>query len=178
MYYAGEVASAPGKHCIGVATAENITGPYTPATSPLICDLKSGGAIDPSGFQDPSTKKRYVVYKVDGNSLGNGGDCGNTVEPIVPTPIMLQELEDDGFTPIGDPVQLLDRIDEDGPLVEAPNLIYTDQGQYRYVLFYSSHCWNTPQYSIRYAVSATNVSGPYEYVFLEPNFPLLRLLSA
>lgn len=36
---------------------------------------------------------------------------------------MLQALESDGVTPNGDPVQILDRSDADGPLIEAPDLV-------------------------------------------------------
>jgi beta-xylosidase len=55
-------------------------------------------------------------------------------------------------------VSLLDRIDEDGPLIEAPSLHVSSDGIY--FLFYSSDCFTTPRYDIRYA-TATNVSGPY-----------------
>ena len=27
----------------------------------------------------------WVLWKVDGNSIGHGGECNNQVEPIVPT---------------------------------------------------------------------------------------------
>lgn len=65
----------------------------------------------------------FVVYKVDGNGIGHGGNCNNGIIPIVPTPIMLQELAADGTTPVGDPIQNLDRDDGDSPLVVAPNVI-------------------------------------------------------
>ena len=67
---------------------------------------KIGDAIGPPPFQDSNGK--LYVYKVDGNSIGHGGDCNNGIEPLVPVPIMLQELEDDGATSAGDPVQILD----------------------------------------------------------------------
>jgi hypothetical protein len=38
---------------------------------------------------DPDSGNLYIVYKVDGNSVGKG------------TPILLQQVIDDGFTPIG-----------------------------------------------------------------------------
>jgi len=62
------------------------------------------------------------VYKVDGSSLGGGGPCGNA-NGEYSTPIMLQEMEADGVTPTGNPVQILDRGPYDGPLIEAPALI-------------------------------------------------------
>src|SRR5271163_527026 len=121
MYYAGVPKSAPRHHCIGVATSETITGPYQPLQTPFACPKihTQGGAIDPDGFLDPSTGKRYVTYKVDGNSIGHGGLCKNTRAPIVPTPILLQEVDpSNGITLIGHPKEILNRDDVDGPLIE------------------------------------------------------------
>ncbi|ROW11634.1 hypothetical protein VPNG_05601 [Cytospora leucostoma] len=158
MYYSGQLASNTEHHCIGVATADRITGPWTADDEPMICDIARGGSIDPSGFLDEATGRRYVVYKVDGNSIGKGGDCNNGIEPKQPTPLMLQEVARDGTTRIGSAVQLLDRIDEDGPLVEAPNLIRAGDGSY--VLFFSSHCFTSPAYDVKYATS-NSITGPY-----------------
>lgn len=118
--YAAESPSQ-GTHCVGAATSTSPAGPYTPETSPIQCATSGGGAIDPAGFQD-SDGTRYVVYKVDGNNLGGGGSCGNG-DDSHSTPLMLQALESDGVTPNGDPVQILDRSDADGPLIEAPDLV-------------------------------------------------------
>lgn len=72
---------------------------------------------------------------------------------------MLQEMNvNDWITPVGNPVQILDRAAEDGPLVEAPNIIGTADGHY--VLFYSSHCFTDTAYDVKYAV-ATSITGPY-----------------
>ena len=67
----------------------------------------------------------WVVYKVDGNNLGGGGTCGNGNEEYS-TPIMLQQLESDGITPTGSPIEILDRGSADGPLIEAPDLVLVD----------------------------------------------------
>jgi beta-xylosidase len=88
LYYAATDARQTVQHCVGAATADNILGPYTDQASPIACPLSQGGAIDPSGFTD-ADGTYYVVYKIDGNSIGHGGSCGNTVDPIVPTPHML-----------------------------------------------------------------------------------------
>ena len=135
-------------------------GPYTPSDAPFACpDVHTqGGAIDPDGFLDESTGNRYVVYKVDGNSIGHGGSCGNTVAPIVPTPLMIQQVGSDGITLIGGAVQILDRDDLDGPLIEAPALHRSAEGIY--FLFFSSNCFTTPKYDVSYA-TATNILGPY-----------------
>jgi beta-xylosidase len=160
MYYADSTTFAPQHHCVGVATSTSITGPYTPLDQPFACpDVNAlGGAIDPDGFLDESTGRRYVTYKVDGNSLGHGGACMNSVAPIVPTPILLQEVDTDGITLIGEAVEILDRDNFDGPLIEAPSLHLSDEGIY--FLFFSSNCFTTPLYDTSYA-TATNITGPY-----------------
>lgn len=98
------------------------------------------------------------MYKIDGNSIGNGGSCGNTVAPIVSTPIMLQQLEDDGVTLVGDAIELLDRGDADGPLIEAPDIVRNSAGVY--FLFFSSNCYSTTLYDVSYA-TASSVKGPW-----------------
>lgn len=171
MYFSGQVKASPAHHCIGTATAETILGPYTPSKEPFACDVTVGGSIDPAGFQD-ADGKRYVVYKIDGNSIGRGGLCLNGIAPFVPTPILLQEVGQDGLTKIGDPIQILDREDVDGPLVEAPSLLRTEDGVY--VLFFSSGCFTSPTYNVDYAV-ADSVQGPY---IRSPSGPLVRTNDA
>ncbi|KAJ5274054.1 hypothetical protein N7478_009179 [Penicillium angulare] len=158
MYYSGESKLSIGHHCIGTAISESPTGPYIPSNTPLSCRLNQGGSIDPSGFQD-ADGTRYAVFKVDGNSIGHGGDCNNGIEPLVQTPIMIQKLQADGVTPVGDAVQILDRdtVDNDGPLVEAPSLLL-HQGVY--YLFYSTHCYTDKAYDLRWA-TASSIGGPY-----------------
>lgn len=158
MYYSGEVAQNRAHHCIGTAVSYTPYGPYVAADEPFACDLSIGGAIDPSGFQD-ADGTRYVLYKIDGNSVGHGGSCGNTIAPIAPTPIMLQQVAADGVTKIGDPYPILDRTDEDGPLVEAPSMLLTDTGLY--ILFFSSGCYLESTYNVNYATS-TSVFGPFQ----------------
>ncbi|KAK4171573.1 family 43 putative glycoside hydrolase [Triangularia setosa] len=162
MYYSGQLSGNNSAfHCIGAArSTSSITGPYSPLSQPIACPLDQGGAIDPSGFWDPPTGNRYLVYKVDGNSLGHGGSCGNTVSPQVSTPIILQPVAEDGITFIEEKVMILDRTEEDGPLVEAPDL-YWDEGTGTYVLFYSNHCWSEQGYSVNYATSK-ELSGKYK----------------
>ncbi|KAL2197310.1 glycoside hydrolase family 43 protein [Corynascus similis CBS 632.67] len=183
----------PRFHCIGAATSTTSPlGPYTPLSPddrPLICPSGAGGAIDPAAFADPATGRHYVVYKVDGNAMGSGGECNNGVSPFRRTPIVLQEIEVTtttntngagmGVRLVGDGIELLDRDDEvDGPLVEAPDLLYSpprtaeseggldrEKGEgdcAKYVLFYSNHCWDGPGYSVNYAVAEGNITGPYK----------------
>lgn len=157
MYYTAALANDTSIHCLGAATASNIEGPWAVSDEPWHCDAELGGTIDSSGFED-ADGTRYVVYKIDGNSKGNGGSCDNTVAPIKSTPIMLQKVDADGVTKIGNATQILDRIDSDGPLVEAPNIVKASDGDY--VLFYSSHCFTSTDYNVLYA-TASSVEGPY-----------------
>lgn len=159
LYYSGQLKHWRKHHCVGAAVSEGTdpTGPYKPEKHYLACPRKHGGAIDPSPFKDVDGKL-YVTYKADGNSIGHGGDCHNGKKPLVPVPIMLQEMKGDGVTRVGDPVEILNINKSDGPLVEAPNIIRTDNGTY--YLFFSSHCFTSPKYDVKYAYSKS-LKGPY-----------------
>lgn len=156
LYYSAVDAGNTNQHCVGYATANSVLGPYTAAAASLFCPRSQGGAIDASAYQDVDGTW-YIVYKIDGNAIGNGGSCGNTVAPIVPTPIMIQKMQADGVTPNGSPVQILDRSDADGPLIEAPNLILVNGV---YFVFFSSNCYTSSYYDTSYA-TASSVMGPY-----------------
>lgn len=133
-------------------------GPYQPQDRPLACPRNQGGAIDPSPFRDVDGTL-YVTYKADANSVGHGGDCNNGKKPIVTVPIMLQQLKSDGVTTVGDPVEILTSDKSDGPLIEAPDIIRTEQGMY--FLFFSSHCYTSSAYDIKFAWSQS-LKGPYQ----------------
>ena len=76
LYFSASTVADTSKHCIGAAVSKSVLGPYVPTSdSPLFCPLSQGGAIDASGYSDNG--QRYIVYKVDGNSLGHGGACNN-----------------------------------------------------------------------------------------------------
>lgn len=164
MYYCATSAVYPDSHCIGASISSvGIAGPYVPQNESIACEGAWGGAIDPAAFIDVDTVSNataiYLLYKIDGNSHGQGGECYNTIAPQTSTPLLLQRMADDGVTPIGSPTYLLDReTDEgDGPLVEAPSLVKVDGV---YVLFYSTGCTRNADYDVRVA-TATNVTGPY-----------------
>ncbi|KAI5209665.1 glycoside hydrolase family 43 protein [Aureobasidium subglaciale] len=161
MYYTAALKSNPRFHCLGVASAPTVTGPYTTiGPDPWACPTAQGGAIDPAGYYDPKDNTRWVVYKIDGNAIGRGGSCNNMVKPIVSTPIMLQKVSvDNGFTKIGFPTPLIVNEPADGPYVEAPALTKMADGTY--VLFYSPNCFVTPLYDVSYATSK-NIRGPYK----------------
>ena len=159
MYYSVAVKSHPNLHCLSYATAKTITDPFIDNSSaPFICPLAHGGAIDIAGYTDEGrTVNRYIVYKIDGNAIGHGGACGNTVAPIVPTPIMLQRVGADGVTLLGNPIEILTNTPFDGPYVEAPTLTDMDG---KYVLFFSSKCYTSVGYDVQYAI-ADKITGPY-----------------
>ncbi|KAF7347236.1 Arabinan endo-1,5-alpha-L-arabinosidase [Mycena venus] len=167
LYYSATAAANTAAHCVGAATSKTVRGPYTPINGTIACPISQGGAIDPAGFHHPDGSI-YVVYKIDGNSLGHGGSCNNGVAPIVSTPIMLQKMAANGVTPVGSPVQILDRSAADGPLVEAPSLIFVNNV---FFLFFSSGCYADTSYDLSYA-TATSVTGPYTKAG-PPTAPLL-----
>ncbi|KAM0710258.1 hypothetical protein Q7P35_002620 [Cladosporium inversicolor] len=155
-----ELAPLPGHpvpHCIGAATASSPQGPFQPLPTPIACPISEGGAIDAAAFTDDDSTP-YLLYKVDGNNIGHGGECGNIVQPRVNTPIMLQKLESDGTSPDGAPILILNRTATDGPLVEAPELVRSHEGVY--FLFFSSGCTRNPSYDLKYA-TADKITGPY-----------------
>jgi beta-xylosidase len=159
LHYSGESKVFRRHHCVAVAVSEgkDPLGPYKPEPEPLACHLDDGGAIDSAGFAD-SDGTPYVLYKIDGNSIGNGGDCNNAIDPIMATPIMLQKLKTSQVSTDGGPIQILDREESDGPLVEAPSLVKSKENVY--FLFFSSHCFTSLSYNVNYA-TAESIKGPY-----------------
>lgn len=160
MYFSAATSQDSSKHCVGAATSSTITGPYTPENDPLACPLNQGGAIDADGYKDGDTY--YVLYKIDGNSLDGDGTTH-------PTPIMLQGLNSDAITPNGNAIQLLDRDDNDGPLIEAPSLANVGG---TYYLSFSSNMYDTTNYDVSYA-TASAITGPYNKA-QAPHAPLLQ----
>lgn len=85
MYYSSPWAGKnprpehPTPHCIGaaVSTTNSPAGPYEAEEDALACPTEIGGAIDPEPYSENSTL--WVVYKVDGNNVGNGGECKRSV---------------------------------------------------------------------------------------------------
>lgn len=160
MYYTAKRAST-GVHCLGLAVSSTAKGPYNHISdTPLVCNDAAGGVIDPNGFID-TDGTIYLVYKIDGNTLNSGST-------LHPTPIMLQQLDSKGRTVVGSPIQLLDRSDLDGPLIEAPSLMVRDG---IYYLSFSSNWYNTEKYDTSYGY-ATSVRGPWAKQFA-PYAPLL-----
>lgn len=157
MYYTARRAG--GSHCIGAATSTTAMGPFTPQDQPLICDDANGGVIDPAGYDDGTN--RWIMWKVDGNSLGGATTCqgGAPSGDYRPTPIKIQRMTRDGLTLLDSPKVMLDHegAANDG-VVEAPALVKVPGGDF--VLFYSAHCYSSDDYDVEYAWSST-IDGSY-----------------
>ncbi|KAF4556819.1 Hypothetical protein D9617_1g087010 [Elsinoe fawcettii] len=156
MYFGTTPAEDRSKKCMYTARSRTLRGPYDPDPNSFDCSLSEGGSLDASGFVDEDGT-RYVTWKIDGNALGNGGACLNSVPPLVNTPIVVQQVGEDGTTKIGERTTILNRDDIDGPTVEAPKIIKRDGF---YILFFSNNCFNSPFYTQSYAYSR-NIRGPY-----------------
>jgi hypothetical protein len=122
----------------------------------LSCQLDYGGLINPIGFIDKDGSC-YIIFKVDSNSIRHSRDCNNSITPLVPTLILLQKVEDDGFILIRDAVLILDCSNSSRPLVKAPNLILHSD---IYFLFYSTHCFTDTEYNMHW-VTLRLITDPY-----------------
>lgn len=158
MYYSPALKSNPNIHCVGLARSLNVEGPYNDSsTAPWICPESEGGAIDASGFLD-SDNSRYVLYKIDGPAVNNGGYCASTSNTNVNTPIMIQKTQSDGYTKIGSPVEIWNNQGvADHFQAEAPSLVKSGS---TYFLFYSTGCYTDNSYTTKY-VTSSSILGPY-----------------
>ncbi|OZM72098.1 glycoside hydrolase [Amycolatopsis antarctica] len=154
LMYFSAVSTEIGLMCVGVATADAATGPFTPTgTAPLICDPADNGDIDPQTHLT-TDGTRYLLYKSNG------------ISPGPPSAIWSQGLTADGLALAGPRTELL-RADlpEERAVVEAPAPVRVDGGT---VLFYSADEFLSRGYHTSYAVGP-DLSGPF--VKAEP--PLL-----
>ncbi|CAJ2500064.1 Uu.00g029170.m01.CDS01 [Anthostomella pinea] len=157
MYFAALDKENTENHCIGAATSSSITGPYTPSTTPLDCDRKQAGVMDPAFFRDPGTKKTYLVYK--------------TEIPAEYNSLSIRELSsaDDGSEGLEWPdrsaaTQLV-KVNSpagfsDGNNIEDPFLF---KHKDTYFLLFSTHFTGDGTYNVEYAHSST-VDGDYTRV--------------
>ena len=162
MYYAPALQTNDTIHCIGIARSRHVSGPYNDTTlAPLICPAAAGGAIDAAGFLDDAHNKRYVVYKIDGPAIKDGGYCASPSNPpSYNTSLMLQEVEHDASTPIGGPRVLYNNDGiQDKYNIEAPDIVRGRDGTY--FLLFSSGCTNHNSYTLSYVTSTAGIWGPY-----------------
>lgn len=175
MTYAALSRQQPRKHCLGLATSTNVTGPYTPTSDePLLCHWKLGGIIDPGFLVDPVSNTSYIYYKNDGNAIGSGGACANGNWPNTPTTFQydvmdsnFSALELSPFTPYHNATQAINTIDNatifmhntriDGSNIESPFVLYreyshpnTSEVKRAYHLLYNSGCFTDSSYRIQH----------------------------
>lgn len=143
-YYSARNA-ADGTLALGAALAPTATGPFRDIGRPLV-HLPGTGIIDVHHFEAPDGR-HYLLAKVDGNATNAA------------TPILIQELAQDGLTLLGQPIELINRDrDWEGPLVEGPWMIFHEGWYY---LFYSGHEFSSDRYSVGVA-RAVSPLGPFE----------------
>jgi beta-xylosidase len=141
------------RQCIGVAVAEEPTGPFEQTSDePFICQLELGGSIDAYPFRDEDGTL-YLYWKNDGNC------CGFDVI------LWGQELSADGLTLVGEPVELLERDQAwERPLIENPAMVEHED---EYYLFYSGNRWDSADYAVGYGTCERPL-GPCEKPLDEP----------
>ena len=161
MYYTATEVSAPGDQCIGVATSLTPLGPYRDTSSaPVVCQDgvysgqtiggNWGGSIDPNIFTDSSTSTSWLIWKSDGNHIGES------------TIIWSIQLSADLLTPAStNPNQLLaDSQPWQSGIVEGPDMVETRTGNsYQYYLFYAASYEGASTYALGWA-SCGGPSGP------------------
>jgi beta-xylosidase len=126
----------PKIQCIGDAVGTRLTGPYTPAPAPIICQQAQGGSIDPRTFVDGNGTP-YMTWKSDENSDVNGTSL---------TSIYSQSLSADGRHLLGQPTRIFGPDQPwQGRIIEAQDLIEVHGAYY---MFYSANWFNQPYYAI------------------------------
>jgi hypothetical protein len=134
--------------CIGLATATDPVGPYTPEPQPLACNPGSRtGAIDPDFFTDPRTGRQYLLWKDNG------------VRGVRPPYLVMRRLDAAGtaWAPGSRPRPLITQtLPWEDDLVENASMLYA---RGHYVLLYSAGHYTTAGYQIGYALCSSPVGG-------------------
>jgi len=130
--------------CVGAATSDTPSGPFTPAAEPLTCG-EGMGAIDPSPFRDGDNLWLYI--KTDGNCCGT------------PISIIAQKLSADGTILVGAPVHVAGLTNDkpwEGAVIEGEQMIRHDG---RYYMFFAANDYGSDKYATGYATCASPL-GP------------------
>jgi arabinan endo-1,5-alpha-L-arabinosidase len=154
MYYSAQADSTAGTYCIGVALSAAPAGPFQDAGRPLVCGTgRNNGdftTIDPQGFDDPQTGRRYLYW-------GSGF-----------APLVVQELAADrrSFAPGSAPAAVAvprpgnDPSAYDVALIEAPWVTY--RAPHYYMYFSGNACCGAgAHYAVMVARGPSPV-GPFE----------------
>ena len=153
MYFSAQIdaskrINAGDGFCIGMATATSAAGPFTDVGAPVVCG-PGFTTIDPMGFDDPQSGKRYLYWGSDGG------------------PIKVQELNADRHTfvtgstamPLLSPRAGNDPSAYDTGLIEGPWVTYVAPWYY---LYYSGNgcCGAGAHYAVMVARSSSP-TGPF-----------------
>lgn len=137
LYYSAPATGMNGQRCIGVATANDAMGPYTPEDIPLVCPngalgaddqvpgrpVADAGVIDPSPFL-ASDGRRFLLYRTQ----------------MTPSTLRMVALESGGMHAISDSRELR----QSSGNIENPVMVQRGNS---YVLFASSQGWNNCSYA-------------------------------
>jgi arabinan endo-1,5-alpha-L-arabinosidase len=135
------------RFAIGAAIADHPAGPFKDVGAPIV-HTEGVGLIDVTWFKDPTNGKQYLIWKEDRNDFN----------PPEPTPIIMQEMAEDGLKVVGQPKEILrNDLTWEGVLVEAPTLIH--HGGW-YYLFYSANAFSDDAYAVGVSRSR-DIWGPY-----------------
>ncbi|USP72896.1 glycoside hydrolase family 43 protein [Curvularia clavata] len=150
FYFSGQNAKYNRK-TIGVAVANSPEGPFTAQPEAMILNnesLKTGQAIDPAVFRDPTTGKYYIFW-------GNG------------TPALYAELADDMVSLKNGTIRSI------SGLTDFREGIFVNYRKGLFHLTYSIDDTGSENYRVGYATS-TSVDGPWTYrgVILQKNTTL------
>lgn len=144
---ASEDADEPPQ-CIGVASADRITGPYRDSGGPVLCD--DLGAIDPFVTRDENGRLT-LLWKQDGNSAGQSSR------------IFAQPLSDDGTRLLSGTTrtELLtnDPASWEGAVVEAPTVVR--RGGFFYMLYAGDVCCGPPCTYAEGVARSRSLYGPW-----------------
>ncbi|KAH7550924.1 glycoside hydrolase family 43 protein [Bipolaris maydis] len=150
FYFSGQNPTYDRK-TIGVAVANSPEGPFTAQPKAMILNdgtLKTGQAIDPAAFRDPTTGKYYIFW-------GNG------------TPALYAELADDMISLKNGTTRAI------SGLTDFREGIFINYRKGLFHLTYSIDDTGSENYRVGYATS-TSVHGPWTYrgVILQKNTTL------
>jgi beta-xylosidase len=154
-----------GLQCVGVATSEEVLGPYVSrASAPLMCQRDLGGTIDASPFRDRDGTL-YLYYKNDGNNPS----------VLKPSQIWVQRLAPDGLSLTGAAKPLIgNTLKWEWRVVESPTMTRASDGSY--VLFFSANHfgWENDQRLSNYAIGYAVCQGPEGPCTKAPENPILK----
>lgn len=168
MYYAAQADTTAGTFCIGAAQSASPVGPFADVGHPLVCGAGRGTGdfttIDPQGFDDPQTGKRYLYW-------GSGF-----------APIVVQELAADRVSFAAGSVPTAVVFPRRGQpyenLVEGVWVTY--HAPYYYVFYSGDNCCGNVN-NVHYAVMvgrASSPTGPFEFLRSATDGPAIPVLAA